>query len=325
MSELEPANPSAGGEPASDNPSARLEQAFSKTENEPTPAPKAEAATTPPDKAQPESGSVSTANGQSQDEKIPWNKDPRFQQFLKDQEEVKRKNEDLEKKAKEFTEKEHYYKQGMTWANALKQYPKLAERVNEAIQHLIAETNGEKPDDKPAPASPEEKEEQERVNAIAAKLLASAPFKEILGKVQVFEKTHKTLETERSEAEVNRRFTSVKEGYQPIFDDMTKDLKVPTRYKRVFEKNVWEKLYELSPDSVKNLTIDEPSFRKAVEHATQEFNELNNEFVSGFTKSLPAAPKPNGGRAAIQVQDASDEDAEKELVSQLKSLSAAAH
>lgn len=319
----EPANSGGGGEPATDNPSARLESAMEKAHSEPTSTPKAEAANTPPDKAQPESDSVKTVSGQSGGaEKLPWDKDPRFQKFLKESKDIEAKSKEFEARERALAEKEEAAKQGTVWMNALKQHPKLAAKVAEEIQAIMAEANGEKPAEKPANQTPEEKDEQEKINAIAQKLIAAGPFKEILEKVSGFEKTKQTLDQERSKQEVTQRFNTVKDTYQPIFDEMVKDLKVPTRYKKSFEKNVWEKLYELSPDSVKNLTIDEPNFRKAVEHATQEFNELNNEFVSGFTKNLPPAHKPNGGKAAIQANE-SEDDIEKELVNSLKTLRSA--
>lgn len=245
---------------------------------------------TPTDPAPSSAGTLNTSTTeQAQEEQVPWHKDRRFQQW-------KQEEKDLRLKAQ----------QAEVWQRALSEHPEFARKMLGLIEEV---TGGAK----------EQSQQPSELDPVAEKLLSSTPFRKLMEEITGVKQALSMGSKELSK----QKFTATANRYAADFKTQIGDLDVHPKYQKHFERSVWEKLSELSPDSVKNYEYDPIAFKQAVDEVKQEYLELTNGIASSFTKkaAAEATPKTQKGGLTPLGNMQSEEEALKDFANQLKGLS----
>lgn len=270
----------ANAAPAAPSASSALETALNGSE----------ISNTPTDTAPPSAETLNTGTTeQGQEDKVPWHKDPRWQSWQSERQELSTRAE-----------------RAQIWDRALSEHPEFAKKVLSIIEELSQGKVQEQP------------VQQTEYDPIAEKLLGTKAFgslkKELDEVKNALQMGAQELSGQKKETTVNR--------YKADFGEYIKDFDVYPDYQEIFEERVWKELQKLSPESVKNYAYDPQAFKKAVESEKERYKKLTNGITSNFTRKAEKQQVPQTGKGGLTPlsNSRSAEEETSDFVNQLKSL-----
>lgn len=237
---------------------------------------------------------VTEGNGQQDDASLPFGKHPRWKQVLSERDEFKQKFSTLQS---EFEQAKSLAEVGKIWQSALSESPEFAQEVAGLIQKF---TGAKK-------AAQEESLPKDPV------------VRELLNKVSMLESSL----NQGSQYLQKQQFKEFTTQAKSDFKSLIADIQVPKEFEKDFERNVWENLAQLSPESLNNLEYDPVAFKQAVEQEKQRLSGIRNTFVSSYTgeKMRQAVPRTQtGGISTLSAPALSEEEEIGSFVSQLRGL-----
>lgn len=261
-------------------------------------------------------GTLNTVkSGQSTDanpENVPWDKDPRFKQFLTDKKTFQTEREKFELERKELSSKAD---QGDVWTKAFQQHPALAQKVIALINDFNSGSSGGSTETNSIPETKDELSIE--LEKVAEKMLTTPQFKALKKDLDDAKSTLSQTakaEKEKEENDKKARGQSIASTYK---SDLTKYLgesstECEDEFRPTLETNIWNRLCQEDKQSVQDIKYSD-KFKEIALEEIEKYKGFINKINSKYSKKALETTTPKTMKGGAVPTTPSQVDPKQEL------------